>query len=66
MDFEEACAQAEAGDFVYLDPPYQPLSATSAFTKYTSTDFDFEDQRRLRDTFNDLTKRRVHTPALEL
>ena len=62
MDFEDACADAEPGDFVYLDPPYQPLSATSAFTQYTSTDFGFADQERLRKAFDDLTARGV--PAL--
>ena len=61
-DFEKACAKAQPGDFVYLDPPYQPLSATSAFTKYTSRDFGFADQKRLRDAFDDLTARGV--PAL--
>ena len=61
-DFAGACARARPGDFVYLDPPYQPLSATSAFTQYTSGDFGFEDQERLRDAFDDLTARGV--PAL--
>ena len=61
-DFVEACARARPGDFVYLDPPYQPLSATSQFTKYTSGDFAFADQERLRETFDDLTARGV--PAL--
>ncbi len=61
-DFVDACARAGPGDFVYLDPPYQPLSATSAFTKYTGADFGFADQERLRDTFDDLTARGV--PAL--
>ena len=61
-DFEEACVRAEPGDFVYLDPPYQPLSATSAFTQYTSADFGFADQQRLRDAFDGLTERGV--PAL--
>ena len=61
-DFAEACARAQSGDFVYLDPPYQPLSATSQFTKYTSGDFGFADQQRLRNAFDDLTERGV--PAL--
>ncbi|MXY88592.1 MAG: Dam family site-specific DNA-(adenine-N6)-methyltransferase [Dehalococcoidia bacterium] len=58
-DFAEACGRAKAGDFVYLDPPYRPLSATSAFTKYTSADFGFADQERLRDAFDELTNRGV-------
>ncbi len=61
-DFVDACARAQPGDFVYLDPPYQPLSATSAFTKYTGADFGFADQERLRDAFDDLTARGI--PAL--
>ena len=59
VDFEEACAAARPGDFVYLDPPYQPLSATSNFTSYTSQEFGPREQERLRDTFEDLTRRGV-------
>ena len=59
LDFEEACARAQAGDFVYLDPPYQPLSTTANFTSYTSADFGPDDQRRLRDVYDDLTARGV-------
>src|SRR5690606_37303071 len=57
--FDAACAAAEPGDFVYLAPPYQPLSATSQFTNYTSEDFGPEDQERLRDVFDDLTRRGI-------
>jgi DNA adenine methylase len=39
----------QPGDFVYCDPPYHPLDATSSFTKYTKLDFTEEDQKRLRD-----------------
>ena len=59
-DFATACARAQAGDFVYLDPPYQPLTATAHFTAYTSADFGRAEQMRLRDAFDDLTSRRVH------
>ena len=62
LDFEEACARARAGDFVYLDPPYQPLSETSHFTSYTQDGFGVDEQGRLRAAFGDLTKRGV--PAL--
>ena len=62
IDFGEACARAEPGDFVYLDPPYQPLSDTSDFTEYTKDGFGIAEQRRLREAFDDLTKRGV--PAL--
>jgi DNA adenine methylase len=58
-DFGEACRRAERGDFVYLDPPYQPLSATSQFTSYTAGVFGPAEQERLRDEFEALTRRGV-------
>lgn len=54
-DFEVAVEQVQAGDFVYFDPPYVPLSETSAFTSYTHEGFSYSDQVRLRDTFKKLT-----------
>jgi len=37
------------GDFVYLDPPYDPLSGTSSFTAYAKEGFTRDDQTALRD-----------------
>lgn len=59
-DFETACLAASPGDFVYLDPPYQPLTQTSRFTSYTQADFGATEQQRLRDAFDDLTRRGVY------
>ncbi|HEL1592801.1 TPA: DNA adenine methylase [Streptococcus suis] len=56
-DFEKAVEAAGAGDFVYFDPPYIPLSETSAFTSYTHEGFSYEDQVRLRDVFRKLDKK---------
>jgi DNA adenine methylase len=58
-DFGAVCRGASAGDFVYLDPPYQPLSATSSFTSYTPGGFGPAEQHRLRDEFESLTRRGV-------
>ena len=58
-DFGAVCAEAEPGDFVYLDPPYHPLTATANFTGYTRADFGQADQLRLRDAFEDLARRGV-------
>jgi DNA adenine methylase len=49
-DFEETCSGASAGDVVYLDPPYLPLSKTASFTAY-SGGFGEEEHRRLSSTF---------------
>lgn len=55
--FEKVVAKARQGDFVYLDPPYHPLSTTSSFTGYTSVSFNFADQERLATVFKTLTQR---------
>ena len=58
-DFEGACAKAQPGDFVYLDPPYQPLNETSHFTSYTKDGFGVDEQHRLRAVLDDLTARGI-------
>lgn len=59
QDFEDALKVAGPGDFVYLDPPYQPVSTTASFTSYTDNDFDFGDQKRLYAKFKSLDKKGV-------
>lgn len=59
-DFEQTVADAQAGDFIYFDPPYIPLSETSAFTSYTHEGFSYDEQVRLRDTVRTLSQRGVY------
>ena len=54
-DFEDTLLDVQEGDFIYFDPPYIPLSDTSAFTSYTNEGFSYDDQLRLRDTFRRLS-----------
>lgn len=56
-DFELALSGAGRGDFVYLDPPYDPLSDTASFTGYNLNNFGREEQRRLQRVCDDLTRR---------
>lgn len=58
-DFEETVASASRGDFVYFDPPYIPLDATSNFTAYSSGGFGPDSQQRLAELLRLLKKRGV-------
>lgn len=58
--FEAVLAYAKKrSDFVYLDPPYYPLSSTSNFTAYSRYSFNENDQTRLRDVFVEIAGRGV-------
>ena len=47
--FAEAIARVRRGGVVYLDPPYEPLTATANFTSYTKDRFGRADQEALAD-----------------
>lgn len=54
--FEEVLKHAKKGDFLYFDPPYDPLVKTS-FTTYTKDKFLEEEQKKLAEVFKELDKR---------
>jgi DNA adenine methylase len=54
-DFRTIVDLAQARDFFYFDPPYDPLSKTANFTSYTAGSFGDEDQRDLVDVFAQLS-----------
>jgi len=53
-DFEYVLDRAEKGDLVYLDPPYEPMSATEYFTSYSKEGFDKDDQERMLEVVREL------------
>jgi DNA adenine methylase len=52
--FEACRALVHARTFVYFDPPYRPISATSSFNAYAAGRFDDAAQRRLAAFFAEL------------
>lgn len=56
-DYRSVLKSVQREDFVYLDPPYQPISRTSSFTKYTPSGFTLSDQKRLAECVMDLDSR---------
>ncbi len=48
QNYQGLLDRIEPETFVYLDPPYRPLSETSAFTSYSADGFGDEQQRQLK------------------
>jgi len=59
MDFEDFLLEnAKKDDFIYLDPPYHPISRYSDFKRYTKDFFGLDEQKRLATLFNILNKKK--------
>ncbi|MEL7368836.1 MAG: DNA adenine methylase [Myxococcota bacterium] len=58
-DFETTTRDAKAGDAVYFDPPYVPLSDSSSFTSYHKSAFGPQEHDRLLDVYLDCMQRGV-------
>jgi len=58
-DFETVLRQVPRGGFVYLDPPYDPVSDTASFTGYNRGGFGREEQERLKQCCDELNRRGV-------
>lgn len=55
-DFDKCLDLAKKEDFIYFDPPYQPLNKTSSFTSYTKEPFGEKEQVKLSKVFRELDK----------
>lgn len=59
VDYAEVIANVAKGTFVYLDPPYDPVSDTANFTGYAKGGFDRSEQIRLRQCCDELNQRGI-------
>ena len=57
-DFSQTLAQALAGDFVYIDPPYR-VASRRVFSEYQAKQFAQEDLDRLSASLDALDERKV-------
>jgi DNA adenine methylase len=51
--------ETRAGDVVYCDPPYVPLSTSANFTAYSAGGFSMEQQQQLADLAHDNAHRGI-------
>ena len=56
LDYAEVLHALPRDSFVYLDPPYDPVSDTSSFTGYAKGGFSRNDQIRLRECCDELNR----------
>jgi DNA adenine methylase len=55
--YKDTTKYASSGNFVYFDPPYYPLTATSSFTSYSEFNFLDKEQKELFEVFKKLDKK---------
>ena len=58
-DYANVLENIPENSFVYLDPPYHPISESSNFTGYVQGGWDMHDQIRLREMCDNLTERNI-------
>lgn len=58
-DYETVLKKLRKGSFVYLDPPYDPISDTSSFTGYTKSGFGRNEQIRLKECCDKLHEKGI-------
>ena len=58
-DYSEVLGHLRKGVFVYLDPPYDPVSDSASFTGYSRGGFGRDEQIRLREWCDELSRRGI-------
>jgi DNA adenine methylase len=53
--YQHVTQRCSSGDFIYLDPPYFPLSKTCYFKDYTKEEFGYIEQKMLAKEFKRLS-----------
>ena len=54
-DYSECAEFIDENTFVYIDPPYRPLTATASFTSYSENEFGDKQQIELGKFIDDIT-----------
>ena len=58
-DYKEVLKGLRRGAFVYLDPPYMPISLSSSFTGYTENGFSYAQQVTFKEECDKLRKKGI-------
>jgi DNA adenine methylase len=58
-DYELVLDSLKKDSFVYLDPPYDPVSDSSSFTGYNKGGFNKKEQKRLKECCDNLNSRGI-------
>lgn len=58
-DYKDALKGLDKGSFVYLDPPYMPISTSSSFTGYTEGGFGYDSQVELKEECDKLSRQGI-------
>lgn len=58
-DYADILPEINENSFIYLDPPYHPISESSNFTGYVQGGWDMFDQIRLREFCDQLNERGI-------
>jgi DNA adenine methylase len=58
-DYRDTLINLDKRSFVYLDPPYMPISSSSSFTGYTEGGFGYNRQVELKEECDKLTQQGI-------